>query len=277
MNKLKEKSETVNKKNRIRRKKNRKKRKLKPEVKTYILLFMLSFLFVFASFTLLFKIKKVYIYGCEKYSQQEIIEASGIRLGENLLLFNKDKAAENITNSFAYVEKTEISKKLPGSLEINIKLETPEFFIENNEKYFLISLSGSVLEISGQEFDGVLKVKGLTLNNLDVLNSLEYVDKKIVINYQNEQEKLDLEEIKNNVKNIFQDKIKEINIKNRDKITLSYENRIEIIIGDMKNINYKMQTAKEIISTKLCEEDKGSLDVSLVETDGKSYFKPNEL
>ena len=265
------------------KKKIKKKRKLKPEVKIYTIILFISFLFVFISFTFLFKIKNIYIYGCEngceKYSQQEIIDSGGIKLGKNLLLLDKDKAAQNITKSFAYIEKTEISKKLPSSIEINIKLETPDFFIENdiNSKYFLISLNGSVLEISSKEFDNFPKVKGLSLNNINDLNNLEHIDKKFVISYKNEQEKQVLEEIKNSSRDIFKDKIKVIDIENKDNINLNYENKIKIIIGDIKNINYKMQTAKEIISTKLCEEDKGTLDVSLAEVEGKSYFKPNKM
>lgn len=245
--------------------KKQRKYRLKPEVKLYFLVVIISVLFVIVSFTVLFKVRNISVQNCEKYSQQEVIEASGIQKGSNLLILNKSKVKKNVCEKFPYVQDVEIIKKLPNSVEIHLNLEVPDFFIEYNEEYFLISKSGKVLEKSESEFTVFLRVNGLNLYNLAESN---------VIKYKNNEDELLLRQIKECAEKIFERDIYSIDISDMTKINCNYKDKINIIIGDTNEINYKLLTAKEIIDNKLEEKTKGNLDVRGVAVDNTSYFTP---
>ena len=254
----------TNKKTKKKRKLRRKYR-LKPEVKLYLTIFTFCFLFVVSSFTFLFKIRNLSVNNCEKYSQEEIIDSSGIRLGDNLLLVNKDKAEKNICDKFSYIEKAKITKKIPSSVEIDIKLETPDFFIENNGEYFLISKNSKVLEISNEKFNELIQIKGLELYDLNKNN---------IIMYKNGQDKSTFKELYHAVQNIFNNQINSIDMSDTNNIILEYNEKINIIIGDISDINYKLSTAKEILENKVDKKISGNVDVSKVASDNTSYFTP---
>lgn len=245
--------------------KKRKKYRLKPEVKLYVLMVIVSVLFIVVSFTVLFKIRNVSVHNCEKYSEQEIIDVSGIQKDSNLLLLNKNEIKKNIYDKFSYIRNVDIIKKLPDSVEMYISLEVPDFFIEYNEEYFLISQSGKVLEKSESEFTDFLKVNGLDLCDLE---------ENKVVTYKNEENKNLFKQTKEAAEKIFENSIYSIDMSNLNKISVNYKNKISIIVGDTNEINYKLLTAKGIIDDKLEEKTTGKLDVSMVAADNTSYFTP---
>ena len=66
-----------------------------------------------------------------------------------------------------------------------------------------------------------------------------------------------------------------IDISNSANIELNYDNRITIILGLPEDVGYKLRTAKAIITQELAATDKGTLDVSLSNSDRhSSYFTP---
>ncbi len=262
--KVNKRSKNVSKRKRT-NKKRKKKYKIKPEVKLYLVVFLISLLFIVASFTFLFKIKNIYVYNCDKYAQEEIIASSQIRSGSNLLLMNKNVAKKNICESFSYIKDVKIIKKIPNSIEIYINLENPDFFIKNDDKYFLISETGKILESNYNKFDTFLEVKGLNLCNLQ---------EDTVIHYKNEKDKECLKEIRRYIQKYFQNEICMVDMENTNKITLNYNNKIDINIGGVENINYKLLTAKEIIDNKIDKKNSGKLDVSKADSENTSYFTP---
>ncbi len=61
--------------------------------------------------TVFFKIDSITVEGKTRYSPDEIIDASGIAIGTNLLLCNTEPSKEIIEKEFPYIESVSIKKK----------------------------------------------------------------------------------------------------------------------------------------------------------------------
>ena len=76
---------------------------------------------VIAALTLFFKVQSIAVSGNERYSQEEVVAASGIRVEDNLFLLNKYSAAQAIFETLPYVEEATIKRSLPDTIVITVR------------------------------------------------------------------------------------------------------------------------------------------------------------
>lgn len=101
---------------------------------------------IVAALSLFFKADQIFVTGTSRYSQQQVIQASGIRQGENLFLLNKQEAAAAITDELPYVEYVRIRRQLPNTLHIEISECTRPLAIEQDGVLWLINGSGKLID-----------------------------------------------------------------------------------------------------------------------------------
>lgn len=77
-----------------------------------------------------------------RYTAQEIQAASGIQEGDNLLLLNKHSASGNISEKLPYIEEIRIHKRLPDTLEIEVRECTAPVAVVQDNITWLISAGG---------------------------------------------------------------------------------------------------------------------------------------
>jgi len=94
-----------------------------------------------------FKVETVMVHGTNQYSANDILKASGIRIGDNLLTFSRAKAGGKIIGTLPYVEKVRFGIKLPGTVNIEItEVEVGYAVADAHGDWWLISSEGKVLE-----------------------------------------------------------------------------------------------------------------------------------
>ncbi len=94
-----------------------------------------------------FKVENVRVHGTHKYSADDILVASGIEKGANLLTFSRAKAGGKIIGTLPYVEKVRFGIKLPGTVNIEVtEVEVGYAVADGSENWWLISAAGKVLE-----------------------------------------------------------------------------------------------------------------------------------
>lgn len=220
------------------------------------------------SLTVFFRSEEFTVEGAEYYSAQDIIDASGMTLGENLFLSDKKTGEENIERELPYVEQADISIKIPNTIVITVTESQPAFLIQNGNEYVVLSADGKVLEIitgSTDKYDVPL-VLGCTIKSAQPGQQVEFQEAGVLSIMKSVSEALDENEFAG---------IKEIDLSDTASVCLNYSNRIKIIIGLPEDVSYKLKTAKIIITEKLSESDRGQLDVSGCKEGNKaSYFKP---
>lgn len=71
--------------------------------------------------TVFFQVEHILIAGNSRYTAQEVEEASGIQLGDNLFRLNKGQISEDIRRKLPYVEELTIIRHLPSTIAIEIR------------------------------------------------------------------------------------------------------------------------------------------------------------
>lgn len=107
-----------------------------------------------------FRVNSVTVLGNARYTAQEIVEASGIKAGDNLVALSKGKIASVIRTRLPYVESVAIRRRLPDSVEITVRERVAVASVDSSDGRWLISSQGKLLE----KDDGrrVVSVVGLT-------------------------------------------------------------------------------------------------------------------
>ncbi|MCD8147372.1 MAG: FtsQ-type POTRA domain-containing protein [Clostridiales bacterium] len=97
----------------------------------------------------------------DRYSQDEILEAADIDIGDNLFLLNKNRAAATILTRLTYVSSVSIQKKLPGTVVLTLTESSAAAAIQDGDNWWLIDLNGKLLEETGSD-QGCTVLLGLT-------------------------------------------------------------------------------------------------------------------
>ena len=139
-----------------------------------------------AGATVFFRVERVSVSGNQRYSQEEIIAASGIHLGDNMYSLNKVRIDRSIRTKLPYVGELTINRALPSTILITVaewdavaQISVPdparifavqEELLEEDPKAepvktaqepWLISVKGKLLEPAPKD-SAAIPVSGLT-------------------------------------------------------------------------------------------------------------------
>lgn len=110
--------------------------------------------------TVFFRVEEITVTGVQRYTQQQVVEASGAVQGANLFALNKFDMAAQIRRQLPYVEGVNIRRGLPDTLVITVTETGAAAVVGSPDGRWLISRSGKVLEQAGEETD-VMEITGL--------------------------------------------------------------------------------------------------------------------
>lgn len=130
--------------------------------------------------TVFFRVESVVISGNERYTQEEIIAASGIEIGDNLYGLNKVRIDQNIRTTLPYIGDLTINRALPSTIVITVteweavaKIAAPDAAyvtairtelaesdpegepVEVAQEDWLISVKGKLLEPAPEDADAI--------------------------------------------------------------------------------------------------------------------------
>ncbi len=114
---------------------------------------------VIAACVVFFRINTVTVKGNSRYTAEEVVEASGIVNGDNLIAISKSKIASAIRMKLPYVESVSIQRKLPDGVELTVRERVAVASVDSNSGRWLISSQGKILEEAGNQ--SVVVVSGL--------------------------------------------------------------------------------------------------------------------
>ncbi|OUQ81120.1 FtsQ-type POTRA domain-containing protein [Flavonifractor sp. An100] len=70
--------------------------------------------------TVFFQVETIVVSGNSRYTQEQVIEASGIQIGDNLYRMNKFQVAQDIREKLPYIGEVSIRRGLPSTILISI-------------------------------------------------------------------------------------------------------------------------------------------------------------
>ncbi len=204
---------------------------------------------VYLCLTMLFNVDRIIIKGNTLYDELDLIETSGIEKGENLFEVDTAYAENKLYSVYNYVEEVEVKRSFPNAVTITIVEATPFSVIEEADGYTLVSAGGKVLERGLEEVPkGMLSVRGVSTvtNTEDNAKRMELMKKIIGAMQELEMEKY-----------VFLD------LTDTLEITMIYDNRVKVSLGNELEIPYKLQFADSVISEKLPKTGYQFVDASV--------------
>ena len=170
-----------------------------------------------------FKISSIKITGDEIYSQEEIITASGLKVGDNMFAFNKSGVCSEVETRLPYVEKLSVKRSPTGKVTLNVQAATAVMAVESGEEYVLLNASCKVLEEHALELkEGAAWVKCSPVKSAVSGTSLEL---------ERAEDIKMLTDIAGLIRDSSLKKITGINILDYSYIKLNYDNRINLKVG----------------------------------------------
>lgn len=220
---------------------------------------------IILALTLFFNINKIVVSGDKVYSEKEVVDASEINMGDNLIFLSKEEINSEITKELPYVGAVKIKRRLPSTLEIVITKTEAYMATAQDGYYILLDKSGKVLEKNLEIID-----ENIILVNLGEINSVEIGE---TISLKEEKTFKKLSDVLTECENVGIREITSINISDIYNIKLVYQGRITLELGetDENNLNSKLALGKAAIEKQNAENNlhRGTINLTV---DGKGYW-----
>lgn len=208
------------------------------------------------------------------YTEQDIKEAAGINIDDNLLSLSKDAVAARIYAALPYVNELQIKKQLPGTVIISFSEFDVTYAIQDEKGgWWLMSREGRILEAADeQSIRGHLSVTGMPIQ---VPEPGDYIKPAAT-------DGADMSEIANKQTVVlavipaleqapFVKELTSVDVSTSYDLTLWYGTRYKIRLGTIENLSYKLQFLQSTLENKDVQARSGVIDLTFNE-DNKVHF-----
>ncbi len=250
----------------------------------YILHYILLVVFVLAagialSLTVFFHVDGISVSGDSPYTDQEIIDASGLQLGENLLRIDKEKAAQAIVSQFPYIQSVTVQRNFPSRIILEITQAKKLGVLLQDNQYLVIGETGKVLE-KGTNYDtndtSIPIIVGVEVDGYEVGDFITE-EKEGVEEQQkalNQEGFVMFQYLVKAIQDTGFTGISSIDLSDKLNMKLKYEDRLILELGSEADLSAKLKFANYVIQNKLEEADEGWLDLSISK---EAWFTPGDI
>lgn len=214
----------------------KKRRKRRLIIKILIFMLFIAAVITISLRSSFFQLNNIEITGNSKLNHEEILQASGLTLGDNLLLIGKGQVKRNIIN-LPYTKDVTVKRQWPKGVEINIEERIPYLQFENGYSFAIVDTEGIYLENSITKLPTIPLIKNIRWPKLKYGDSI-----------------VEVEETKKFADFFSSDEIVEITLKFKN-LEVEDDNNIKIDLisgvlvefGPLDNVKYKLRMLNEII------------------------------
>lgn len=126
-----------------------------------VLSILLAATAIIAACVVFFRVNTIEVAGNVRYTAQEIIEASGVKAGDNLIALSGSRVSAAIRAQLPYVEGVTLQRAYPDGLVIRVTERVAAASVDSAEGRWLISAQGKLLEKDSGAIQ-VIRITGLT-------------------------------------------------------------------------------------------------------------------
>ena len=134
--------------------------------------------------TLFFKVESVEVTGNSRYSAQEIQDACGVSLGDNLYLLSKPDMVQRLHQQLPYIDEVRITRRLPNTLCVQVTEFSTVYAVEQEGTVWLLTSGGKIVETAAERGDTPL------IDGCELLAPSLGGDVSFALELQNRQESL---------------------------------------------------------------------------------------
>ncbi|MBR5515106.1 MAG: FtsQ-type POTRA domain-containing protein [Clostridia bacterium] len=249
------------------------KRHLKQRLYYFFLLTALLLIFVITVVAVFFRVTDIRVNGNTAYPDKEIIKASGIEKGENIYSVSEKEVQKGVLLDHPYIRSVNVNRVIPNKINIDLKCDTPDFYVDIYGEYYVISPQLKVLERFFSKEELLAKYPEIKLFKAgEVRSAIVGREMELANPNHSEPAKQLLDVLK---KNSVYEGVSSVDFSDRFNIRIVYDSRLEANIGNGEELELKLRFMNEIV--KDLGNGKGTIDIKDVETayvllDGSASF-----
>lgn len=225
------------------------------------------------------------------YTEDDIIAALGIETGTNLFGFSATEKTVQLQAQFPYLDNVAVGVQLPGTVVIQVQPATERFACAYVGGWVVLSDSLKILRVDGAQPEGLTvlacslpadfnPIAGQFVSPQSYNSLLEGEPATAETSQQTATDVL-MQLLEDLEAEGLQDGVTQIDVTDLSQIQFTYQDRIQVVVGNSNRMDYKVRLAAVAIldpDKGLSASDKGTLDVSYQQTDGEiqGYFAPEE-
>ncbi len=219
------------------------------------------------SLTVFFQVNEITVIGKTPYSHEQIVDACGIEMGENIILCKAGKVGKTLSKALPYIDDADVKRTISGKVTITVKTTKPKWSVINGEQSIIINSQGKVLEIAPAE-------KALEATILQGVAIAEAVPGEGVVLGEGVTFEF-VKEIGDAADKAGLEKLTTLNLTDLDYMQVLYDGRLTIIIGSVENIEKKFALTAKVIEreNEIDPDQYGTIDLTI---EDKLYFRPEE-
>ncbi|MDK2813989.1 MAG: cell division protein FtsQ [Clostridiales bacterium] len=218
---------------------------------------------VVLSVTVLFKIDSYKVEGDSIYTQEQLIDAFGHPVGENIFHFRMVTAEQQMEQKLPYLETIKVRRRLPGTVVFIVTPATEAYYIDTDNGALLLSSGLKVLNTAGQAAEGLCKLTGITAASPAAGSQFTTGTPDTDSMVQAVLNAIAASEFNSVVSVDFTDPY---------ELSLVYAGRITVKLGAATQLEYKLEVAKKSLEDAyFTDTTSGVLDASDA---GRAVFKP---
>lgn len=203
------------------------------------------------SYTFLFNIDEIRVSGeSDMYSAEEIVTASGIKEGDNLLRLDPKESEQRILDQLLYVETAKVDRDFPSSLEITVSRCIPAFNVNYANGTLLVSKKGKILADNGFITDSLPIIYGYDPAEIKPGKPIESA---------NEHKDEAFEAIISTIVSKNDNKIATVDMSDEHSIIVNYKNGMIFKMGNWNDVEYKLNLAETVMNDDTVKGKKGYL------------------
>lgn len=241
--------------------------------------------------SIFFKVGQVMVSGAEKYTPWEIKEAAGIQDGDALLSLSEAKITARIQEKLPYVGDVRVGIKLPNTVNIEItELQVVYAAEDANGAWWLLDASGRIVDSSdAAAAKNYTRIEGVKMQSGAIGeqavgyqpegdNTTQPTDQLIATLppvSAAEQFSAAIQILTALEKNGVMGTVDSVNVSDPAELSLTYDNRYQVTLGDVSRMEYKIGAMKSSIA-ELGQYQSGYLDVSFTIWPNEVGYRPFE-
>ena len=199
---------------------------------------------VVLSMTILFNVTSIKVVEAgKKYTADQILMASGLDVGDNMIRTDFNSAEERIESSLPYILEAKITKKLSGEIKISVKDTAEAIIVDFGTGDFLVTdKNGKALRMLKEypEDCKLMRIKSTSKVFTTIGSVFKLSKEKESSNYNALKAKLGEVGLLN--------KITEIDLRDSNYLKVVYEGRLRLLIGSTDDLDTKLKGAAETIA-----------------------------
>ena len=215
-----------------------------------------------------FKVSVIEVEGNNLYTAQEVIDASGIEEGDNLVFVNCIAADSRIYSKLSYIENVSVSRRLPNKIVISIVESRGEAVIAYGGDMWILGTDCKLLQkADASQTADMITVTGIT-------PTAPTLGEALVGDASDAGKVAYLSDMLTAMAQFGMCKdITKIDMSNVASPEFDYLDRFTVKMGSYENVEYKIELLLSAVGM-LEQGDTGTIDLSL-SADNKAHFSPD--